>query len=97
MRARAFPSIESADLHIDWSESTVGYATADGTSKGESGVESEAGKLSWLLCSDGIFQRINLDGACRRWWRLSSHRWQCVRGEIWVERRLVVMGLMLLS
>lgn len=42
MRAMASQCIEGVYLHIDWSEGTVGYAAADGTSKGESGVEVNA-------------------------------------------------------
>jgi hypothetical protein len=33
------------NLHIDWSESTVGDGAADGTGEGESGVESNSREL----------------------------------------------------
>lgn len=33
------------DLHIDGGQGTVGDGAADGTSKGKSGVESQAGEL----------------------------------------------------
>lgn len=92
MRARALPSIRRVYLHIDWSESTVGDATADGTSKGESGVEGSAGKLAWLLCCDGILHGIELGRAGRRWWGLCGHNWQCVRGDLGGVERLVVGG-----
>lgn len=45
-------------LHIDGGKTTVGDGTADGTSKGESGVEVETAQLCWV--GDG--SDILLDG-----------------------------------
>lgn len=51
------------DLHIDGGEATVGDGTADGTSKGESGVEREAAQLLRSGSSDILLDGVQLDGA----------------------------------
>lgn len=46
------------NVHIDWSETTVGDRAADSAGKSESGVKVDAGKLFWCssesLLNDGI-------------------------------------------
>ena len=53
------------NLHIDGGKTTVGQRTADGTSKGESGVEIETGWVCWVGSSDGLLDGIQLGGAGR--------------------------------
>lgn len=56
---------QQSDLHIDGGKTTVGDGTADGTSKGESGVEVKARQLCWAVGSGLLLDGIKLDRAGR--------------------------------
>lgn len=55
------------DSHIDGGKTTVGDRTADGTSKGESGVEVQTAQFRWVGGSSDIFlNSVQLGKAGRR-------------------------------
>jgi hypothetical protein len=52
------------DLHIDGSQTTVSDGTADGTGKGESGVQSKTAQLAWRVGLGLLDDSFNLGRHC---------------------------------